>query len=85
MHSNRDELLAFVVWGRLPRPPRAELSPRRLRRLSREAPETVRPQRPVSAPVRATEPVRRPARSQRPPELDIHGYLELEFSVSEDR
>jgi hypothetical protein len=72
MRHDRDEQLAFVRYGRLPRPPDAPGRPRgrgRWRwRWRRRVP--VLPPRPL-----APDPV--------PAQLDIHEYLELEFAVGE--
>ncbi len=67
---DRDELLAFVHYGKLPRPPDGPGRPRgRWRgRWRRRIP--VVPPRPL-----APDPVA--------PQLDIHEYLELEFAVGE--
>jgi hypothetical protein len=71
MQYDRDELLVFVRWGRLPRPPQAAPPRRRWRR-----------ERPGSEPRRRRGPepvVPLPAQP-----LSPHEYLELEFSVGEE-
>jgi len=71
MFHDRDELLVFVAYGRLPRPPDAPPRPRgRPRWRWRQRPAPV-PPRPL-----APDPV--------PAQLDIHEYLELEFAVGEE-
>jgi len=76
MQPDRDELLAFARYGRLPRPPTAAPRPRRHGRWRwcwrRRVP--VVPPRPLAPD---------PAPAQ-PALLDIHEYLELEFAVGEE-
>ena len=68
MQRDRDELLAFVRWGRLPPAPPGQR--RRRRRL-----------RPVREPRRlAGDPALPPPTGG---QLEIHEYLELEFHVGE--
>jgi hypothetical protein len=73
MQPDRDELLAFARYGRLPRPPEAPGRPRRQWRWRRRP--TVVPPRPL-----APDPAPGP-----PAPLDIHEYLELGFAVGEGR
>lgn len=72
MQYDRDEQLAFVRYGRLPRPPAAPGRPRREWRWRRRPP--VVPPRPL-----APDPA-----LAKPAPLDIHEYLELEFAVGEE-
>jgi hypothetical protein len=71
MYRDRDELLAFARYGRLPRPPEAPPRPRGRRRWRWRRP--VVPPRPLAPDPAPAEPA----------PLDIHEYLELEFSVGE--
>ena len=71
MQYDRDELLVFVRWGRLPRPPRPEPVRRRWR-----------PERHSPAPRRRREP--EPAVPLQVQPLSPHEYLELEFAVGEE-
>jgi hypothetical protein len=73
---DRDELLAFVRYGKLPRPPAAPGRAHRRRdwhwRWRR---------RPAPIPPRPLAPDPGPAQ---PAPLDIHEYLELEFAVGQE-
>jgi hypothetical protein len=76
MQYDRDEQLAFVRYGRLPRPPDAPGRPRREGRWRwrRRRRPPVLPPRPL-----APDPA-----VARPAPLDIHEYLELEFAVGQE-
>jgi hypothetical protein len=76
MYRDRDELLAFVRYGKLPRPPDAPPRPRGRRRWRWRW----RWRSPV-VPPRPLAPDPAPAQ---PAPLDIHEYLELEFAVGEE-
>ena len=71
MQYDRDELLVFVRWGRLPRPPRPA-APRRRWRPERRGPSPRRRRGPQPG-------VALPAERLSPQE-----YLELEFAVGEE-
>ncbi len=73
---DRDELLAFARLGQLPRAPAAPARVRRRRNWHwrwrrRPAPMPPRPLAPDPA-------------LAKPPPLDIHEYLELEFAVGQE-
>jgi hypothetical protein len=70
MSFDRDELLVFVRWGRLPRPPQPAPARRRWR-----------PERRGPAPRRRREP--QPAAPVCAQQLSPQEYLELEFAVGE--
>jgi hypothetical protein len=74
MQHDRDEQLAFVRYGRLPRPPDAPGRPRRERRWRWRRRPPVVPPRPL-----APDPA-----LASPAPLDIHEYLELEFAVGQE-
>ena len=76
MYQDRDELLAFVRYGWLPRAPEA---PVRLRGRPRWRWRWRR--RPVVLPPRPLAPSQA---SAEPAPLDIHEYLELEFAVGQE-
>jgi hypothetical protein len=76
MYQDRDELLAFARYGRLPRPPDAP--PRR-----RQRPDWGWRWRRRPAPMPPGRLAPGPAPAQ-PAPLDIHEYLELEFAVGQE-
>jgi hypothetical protein len=80
MHRDRDELLAFARYGMLPRPPDGPRPPRRRRNPNRNWSWRWR-RRPSVVPPRPVAPDPVPAQ---PAPLDIHEYLELEFTVGQE-
>jgi hypothetical protein len=69
MQYDRDELLVFVRWGRLPRPPQGPPRRRWRRERPKPEPQRLRPEPAVPSPAQPLSP---------------HEYLELEFSVGEE-
>jgi hypothetical protein len=78
MYQDRDELLAFVRYGWLPRAPEA---PVRLRGRPRWRWRWRWRRQPAVMPPRPLAPAQAPAE---PAPLDIHEYLELEFAVGQE-
>ena len=73
MQYDRDEQLAFVRYGRLPRPPDGARPSASVEWRWRRRPPVV-PPRPL-----APDPA-----LAKPAPLDIHEYLELEFAVGQE-